>query len=79
MTKQEFLNLPNGQKFIYKGKECKLNLFEQDLRSVSDGMIFGKSMNVNKVTDKYVSLFTFDMMDQRTNYKMSLSEITLSK
>ena len=79
MTKQEFLNLPNGQKFIYKGKEYKLNLFEQDLRTVSDGMIFGKSMNVNKVTDKYVSLFTFDMMDQRTNYKMSLSEITLSK
>jgi len=79
MTKQAFLNLPNGQKFIYKGKEYKVNLFENDLRSVSDNQLFSSSMNVYKVTDKYVSLFGYDMMHQRTNYKMSLSEITLSK
>jgi hypothetical protein len=78
MTKQEFLNLPNEQKFIYRGKEYKLYRFGNGLSSVSDNHLFGSSMNVCKVTDKYVSLFGYDMMDQRTNYKMGLSEITLS-
>jgi len=82
MTKQEFLNLPNGQVFVYKEKEYKLNLFtqalnENKLMSISSNRVFGDSMNVGKVTDQYVSLFTYDMMGQCSKYKMALSEIIL--
>jgi hypothetical protein len=81
MTKQEFLNLPNKQKFIYKGREFYLNVMEGGFCFVSecDSILFGRTMNFDKVTDKYINLFTYDMMGQCSKYKMSLSEITLSK
>jgi hypothetical protein len=79
MTKQEFLNLPNGQVFVYKEKEYKFNVYERGLMSINSNRVFGDSMNVGKVTDQYVSLFTYDMMGQLSKYKISLSEITLKK
>ncbi len=77
MTKQEFLNLENDQWFTYKGNDYKLLIWDDiESKSVTMGN-WGKLMNIDKVTDKYVNLFTFDMMAQRSNYKMALSEITL--
>lgn len=42
--------------------------------SVRAGNIF-ESMNVEKITDKYVSLYTFDMMGQRSTYKLPIDEM----
>lgn len=32
-------------------------------------------MNIDKVSSKYISLYSFDMMRQKTIYKMDLSEM----
>ena len=34
-----------------------------------------QAMNVSKITDKYIHLYTFDMMNQRTSFKLPISEI----
>lgn len=40
---------------------------------------FMDGMNVKKVTKQYITLYTFDMMDQRSTYKMALDKIRVIK
>jgi len=40
---------------------------------------FMNGMNVKKVTKQYITLYTFDMMSQRTTYKMALDKIRVIK
>ena len=46
--------------------------------SIGRAELFGSTMNINKVTKQYVSLYTYDMMNQRTSYKMALSEMVFN-
>ncbi len=44
-----------------------------------EGIKRNEIMNVEKITDKYISLYTYNMMSQETKYKMDISKITLIK
>ena len=37
----------------------------------------GDSMNIEKLTSTCIALYSFDMMNQRTTYKMKFNEIEL--
>ena len=36
------------------------------------------SMNVEKITDKYITLYSYDMMSQKSTYKMAIDLIELA-
>jgi hypothetical protein len=46
--------------------------------SIGRAELFGSTMNIDKVTKQYVSLYSYDMMTQRTSYKMALSEMVFN-
>lgn len=73
--------LRDGSKMIfeYKGKEYKIicwgsgnelnySVYLSDPYSLN-------GMNVDKISNKYISLYTYDMMGNVSKYKMSLEEI----
>ena len=67
-------------KFTYKSKEYKFKCFDKSERfgdsfAVSNGIY--SSMNVDKITKQYVTLYDYNMMSQRTTYKMAIDEIEL--
>lgn len=67
-------------KFTYKSKEYTFSCFGENERwgnsfSVSNGVF--SSMNVDKITKQYITLYDFTMMSQRTTYKMAIDEIEL--
>jgi hypothetical protein len=63
--------------FEYKNKKYTLYKYTYSDGENTSYSIWSEyySMNVDKITSKYVSLYSYDMMDQRTNYKMSLLEM----
>ena len=71
----------NGKfKFTYKSKEYTFSCFDKSERfgnsfSVSNGIF--SSMNVDKITKQYITLYDFTMMSQRTTYKMAIDKIEL--
>jgi hypothetical protein len=70
--------LESGIPFIYKGREYKTYMFtysRDTSYSIGRAELFGSTMNIEKVTKQYISLYSYDMMNQRTSYKMALSEM----
>ena len=73
--RQAILSLKDGEelKVKYSGKEYKVSAYngynEEMSYSVWNG-IYG--MNVSKVGRTSLSLYTFDMMSQKTTYRMNL-------
>jgi hypothetical protein len=73
--------LESGILFTYKGIKYKTYMFtySRDITySIGRGELFGSTMNIDKVTKQYVSLYSYDMMNQRTSYKMALSEMVFN-
>ena len=73
--------LESGIPFTYKGKEYKTHVFtySRDTNySIGRAELFASTMNIEKVTKQYVSLYSYDMMSQRTSYKMALSEMVFN-
>jgi hypothetical protein len=75
--------LNNGElgeetRFLYNGTEYILNKYVYNsgdiMHSIYERRI-GRGMNVGKVTSRYISLYTYDMMSQRTNFKLPVSDI----
>ena len=69
--------------FIYRGKDYYINKIEYGTNkdvmwSVSEKRIFGSSMNIDKVTARYISLFSYDMMSNKTTYKMAVEEMVFT-
>lgn len=67
-------------KFTYKSKEYKFKCFDKSERfgdsfTVSNGIF--SSMNVDKITKQYITLYDYNMMSQRSTYKMAIDEIEL--
>ena len=65
-------------KISYEGKSYELSatrkIYDHEpLLAVYANFMNG--MNVKKVTKQYITLYTFDMMSQRTTYKMALDKI----
>ena len=66
--------------FVYGDKEYYINKIEygtskENLWSVSEKKIFGSSMNISKVSSRYISLYTYDMMNNQTRYKMAVDQM----
>ena len=78
--------LNNGElgeetRFLYNGTEYILSKYTYGSGDVFYSIgerITQRSMNVDKVTSRYISLYTYDMMNQRTSYKMALSEMVFN-
>jgi len=75
-------------KISYEGKSYELSatMFgtehltkPEPLLAVYANANFMNGMNVKKVTKQYITLYTFDMMSQRTTYKMALDKIRVIK
>ena len=63
---------------VYKGDTYKVSAY----KSYNDEMAYSvwkdyRGMNVSKVGKTSLTLYTFDMMSQRTNYRMSLLDCSL--
>ena len=70
--------LESGIPFRYKGIEYKTYMFtysKETSYSIGRAELFGSTMNIEKVTKRYISLYSYDMMNQRTQYKMALEEM----
>jgi len=39
----------------------------------------GMSMNISKITNNYIYLYNYDMMHSRTQYRMKIENITITK
>jgi hypothetical protein len=73
--------LESGIPFKYKGIEYKIYMFtysKETSYSIGRAELFGSTMNIDKVTKRYISLYTYDMMNQRTQYKMALEEMVFN-
>ena len=77
--------LEDGLKFIYMNREFKLHkiIYGANLDKVSCSICeddyWGRQMNIEKVTNKYISLYGYDMMTQRTTYKMSIADMWIQE
>lgn len=67
-------------KFNYDGSdyfiECILNAPEENVREYVVKNPYGR-MDLMKITRKYINLCSYDMMCQKSTYKMSLNRIKL--
>jgi hypothetical protein len=73
--------LESGIPFTYKGREYKTYMFtysKETSYSIGRAELFGSTMNIDKVTKQYISLYSYDMMNQRTIYKMALAEMVFN-
>lgn len=72
------LALKDGEtlKASYAGKEYKVSAYKSYNEEMSYSVWNGiNGMNVSKVGRTSLSLYTFDMMSQKTTYRMSLLDI----
>ena len=57
--------------FFMSRKGCKTYSVYKNKSIVYDGM------NIEKITQKYITLYSYDMMENRTTYKMNIEKITI--
>ena len=76
--RQAILSLKDGEelKVKYSGKEYKVSAFKSYRDEMSYSVWNGvNGMNVSKVGRTSLSLYTFDMMSQKTTYRMNLLDM----
>ena len=78
------LNKDEKINFQYDSKDYVINCFYKDRKGNNiysvyrDGnKLLNEAMNVEKITNKYITLYSYDMMSNRTTYKMNIDKITL--
>ena len=73
------LGIDSEMKITYNGKAFKIRCYADwkggKAYSIFKDELFGNGMNVSKITSRYISLYTFDMMGTKTKYKMALDRI----
>ena len=69
--------------FEYKGKEYRFKCFNEykgeKAYSIWENKICGEGMNVDKLGGACVWLFSYDMMDTRTTYKMKFEDMEVKE
>lgn len=74
-------NLNEGESFIftYGGKDYELNCYSSSFScAVREAeVIFSRSMNVDKVTEKYITLYDYNLFGVKSTYKIPVNEITI--
>ena len=79
-------NLNENENFIftYNGKDYEFNCYSVSERfgksySVREAnVIFGQSMNVDKITSKYITLYDFNLFKVRSTYKIPINKIEIN-
>ena len=79
---KEIQKLKVGENIVitYKDKQYELKAYEGFQGEIDYSVWTVKGyggMNVLKITSKYITLYTYDMMSQRSTYKMALDKIKL--
>jgi len=78
-------SLNEGESFIftYDGKDYEFNCYLTSERfgnsySVREAnKILGRSMNVDKVTSKYITLYDYNLFSVRSTYKIPVNKIEI--
>jgi hypothetical protein len=76
-------SLNEGESFIftYDGKDYEFNCYSVLERfgksySVRNAKyLLGQSMNVDKITNKYITLYDYNLFNVRSTYKIPINEI----
>ena len=69
--------------FVYNGKKYFIDCFHiykdgiKSFSVCSSDEYSKKQMNVKNITKKYITLYSYDMMGNKTTYKMSIEKIKL--
>jgi hypothetical protein len=66
--------------FTFQNEEFTITRFDERSNRISGCSISKKgswinTMNVEKVTSKYITVYNFDMMNQKTTFKFPINEI----
>jgi|FLOH01.1.fsa_nt_gi hypothetical protein len=72
-VKESISILYNDSSFIlkaYSGYKEKINYSIWKMSGI-------QGMNVDKITNKYITLYDFNMMGQKSSYKMEISKISI--
>ena len=77
-------NLKQGEKFIftYEGKNYEFYCFVYSKKfgpdfSINEANSFGgRSMNVSKITNKYITLYDYNLFKVKSTYKIPVSKIS---
>ena len=78
VNKMEAGVLKERTPFTYKNKKYILHKFvwtKDTSYSIGGAEMYDSTMNIGKTTKRYISLYSYDMMNQRTQYKMALEEM----
>ena len=82
------LNVGEYISFEYRLRDYEIKCYRQSLLGGKektyavkqiDGIKSIELMNVDKITNKYISLYSYNMMSQQCKYKMDISKITITK
>jgi hypothetical protein len=72
------LSIDQEVSISYNGKTYKVSAYDSYNGKMSYSVWSGhRGMNVSKVGKTSLTLYSFDMMDQKTTYRMSLLDATL--
>ena len=77
------LNVNEKINFEYNLKTYVISCFyisrkgSKDYSVYKNNSIVFNGMNVDKITQKYITLYSYDMMQNRTTYKMNIEKITI--
>jgi hypothetical protein len=77
------LQLGENFDFTYKEKTYTVNNYHIGVGdgekhfSISPKEPYSRSMNIENITNKYISLYDFNMMSGRSTYKMSVGDMEL--
>ena len=75
------LGLGSKMEFKYKDTEYIISCWNKEYGGRKEysvnrkGALILPGMNIEKITAKYLTLYNFDMMSNKTTYKMALEEI----
>ena len=86
-NKIEKLNVSESINFEYRLRDYQIKCYNESIKtgekifgiSLIEGVRSNQLMNVSKITNKYISLYSYNMMSQESKYKMDISKITMIK
>ena len=70
--------------FTFQNEEFTISRFDErdnDVSgcSVAKGISWINTMNIEKVTSKYITIYSFDMMGQKTTFKFPIDKLEFKK
>ena len=82
-VRSQILNLDQNDRllFTYRDTDYEITLHKftsGDQFSIAKwGEVLGRSMNIETVGSKFITMYSYDLMDTRTTYKMAYDEMNV--